>query len=271
MEIRLGPAGIPIGCKCSSTAEGVEYVRRIGLSAMEVEFVRGVNMGAEMAKKVGIAAEKNDVELSVHAPYYINLCNPEKRKDSEKRILDSCQRAHEMGAQVVVFHPGYYSKLGKREAFEMVMESCFEMGEWIKKKNFSNVFLGLETTGKKSQFGDLDEIMEICKNNENCRPVIDFAHLYARNAGKVDYEDAINTIRKIKCDCYHSHFSGIEFTTAGERRHLPMSGAKPDFSEIAKILVEKKVSITIISESPLLEEDSLLMKNMLENLGVAFK
>lgn len=269
MKIFLGPAGVPTRCK-GGTVNGIKCVHDIGLNAMEVEFVHGVKMGNSLAKDVGLVAQKLGVRLSVHAPYFINLCNPEKVKDSMKRILDSCERAYQMSADVVVFHPGYYGKLSEDKCFNAVLDACKEMTRELNKRGIKNVHLGLETTGKKSQFGTLEEIVEICKKVKQCVPVIDFAHIYARNSGKIDYNEIFDKLKVLKPKHIHSHFSGIEYSEKGERRHLPITRAKPDFKELAKVIFLRKISITIISESPVLEQDSLLMKKEFEKLGYNF-
>lgn len=267
MKIRIGPAGLPT--TSSNILDGIETVSKLGLSAIEVEFVRGVHMGSELAKQVGKLAEKLDIRISVHAPYYINLCNPEKVVDSEKRILLSCERANEMNASVVVFHPGFYGKLGPGEAYEMVIKSCKMMAEHIKKSK-QNVKLGLETTGKKSQFGNLEEIIKICKSVEMCVPVVDFSHIYARNGGKINYQEIFSSLVELNLEEIHCHFSGIEFTDSGERRHLPIGEGGPDFKGLAKEIMNNKISSTLICESPLLEKDALVMKKIFEKQGFVF-
>jgi len=267
--IYLGPAGVPVSCERRDTISGLRKVHELGLNAMEVEFVQGVRMSNNIAKKVGEEAEKLNIKLSVHAPYFINLCNPEKVEASIKRILDSCERASYMKAKVVVFHPGYYGNLSKEDAFDMVKENIERIVEIIEDNNWE-VFLGLETTGKHSQFGTLDEIMKIVKKEKRCVPVIDFAHIYARNLGKIDYGKIFDELSKLKIDFIHSHFSGIEFTEKGEKRHLPIDTGKPDFKELAKEILKRKINIAIISESPILEQDSLKMKEIFESLGYSF-
>lgn len=267
MKIHLGPAGIPISSKGSSTPEGIKRVAELDLDAMEVEFVRGVHMKNELAKQAGKVAEDFGILLSVHAPYYINLCNPEKSEASKKRILDSCERAHYMGAWIVVFHPGYYGGLPKGEAFKRVLTSCEEMNEKVKKEGW-NVKLGLETTGKVSQFGTLEEEIEMHRKIKNCVPVVDWAHMLARNVGRVDYREVIRKMEGLRLPSYHTHFSNIEYTVKGERNHLTIDHKKPDFGEIAKLLLKSRIKeITLISESPILEKDSLKMKDILENTG----
>ncbi len=277
--LRLGPAGIPLTCKNCDTFKGVEKVAELGLNAMEIEFVRGVTLSREKAKKVGEIAKKLDIALSVHAPYYINLASsePEKIKASIKRILDSLDRAHVMGANVVVVHAGYYGK-NKTKAGEMIFHACRKISQEIRKRKW-NAFLGLETMGRQSQWGTLDEIISLCLEVPNCVPVIDFAHIYARNGGEIDYKAIFKSLEKLELKFLHTHFSGIKFkkTLAGgdEREHLPLKKARgPSFEELAKFLVKnklaKKMEITIISESPLLEKDALLMKEILEKHGYKF-
>ncbi|OYT43345.1 MAG: endonuclease IV, partial [Candidatus Aenigmarchaeota archaeon ex4484_56] len=200
------------------------------------------------------------------ASYFINLCNPEKIEASKERILSSCVIGNYINAKYIVFHPGYYGNLSAEEAYEFVRKGCIELSKLIK-KNKLNVFLGLETTGKKSQFGTLDEILKICKEIKICRPVVDFAHIYARNGGKINYSEIFDKLEKFSY--LHTHFSGIEFTDKGERRHIPISSKHPDFDELAKELVNrgfttKKRDIVIISESPVLEQDSLKMMKILK-------
>lgn len=272
-KIFLGPAGIGIDCKGRSTPEGIRCAHDVGLNAFEVEFVRGVKMSAELAKQCGAVARELDMKLSVHAPYYINLASAEKEKitASMKRILDSVERGHWMGAEVVVFHPGYYGKRAKDEVFEMTKSACEEIIEKMKARGWTDVKLGLETTGKHSAFGTLDELVKLCKKigTKYAVPVIDFAHMYARGGGKIDYAQVLDTIKPLKLKHLHSHFSNINYSDAGELNHLVLNGA-PAFKPLAKEILKRKLDITIISESPILERDSLKMKGVFEKLGHRF-
>jgi len=270
MKILVGTAGIPGSSGEKSTPVGIKRVGELGLHSMEVEFVRGVRMTPELAKEVGRISTETGIKLSVHAPYYINLCNPEKFKDSQKRIIDSCQRGHLMGAEVIVFHPGYYGKLGEDEATDMVENACKDMTEVIEDNDWK-VKLGLETTGKVSQFGTVDEILGICKGNKHCVPVIDWAHLFAKYQGNVDFKSILSNVISAGYNKLHTHFSNIEFTEKGERRHLTLDHKQPDFVEVAKIILKSDLKeINIISESPHTEGDALVMKKTLENLGHKF-
>ncbi len=270
MRILIGTAGIPHCAEERSTAGGVRKVAELGLDSMEVEFVRGVSMTAEKAREVGDIAEELGIRLSVHAPYYVNLCNPEKLRDSEKRIIDSCHRGHAMGAGVVVFHPGFYGKLPKEEAYGMVEVACREMGEAIDDNGWE-VKLGLETTGKVSQFGTIEEIVSICRTNRHCVPVIDWCHIFAKYQGKVDFGELLAKVTDAGYKRIHTHFSGVEFTDKGEKRHITIDHRQPDFEEVAKVILKSDLEeINIISESPEMENDALLMKRELEGLGFRF-
>ena len=262
----LGPGGIPTITQ-GDTIHAIKDLKEICLNAMEVEFVRGVYLKEKQAEEIEKLAKKFGIKLSIHASYFINLCNPQKVKPSQQRILDSCKIGHYLGASYVVFHPGYYGKLDHEKAFSLVKRSCEELRSKIDKFKWK-IALGLETTGKKSQFGTLDENLKISEEVEGCVPIIDFAHIFARNEGKIDYSLILEKVKNFKE--LHTHFSGIDYSDKGERKHLEISTKKPDFEGLAKELIRrgfnKRRDITIISESPILEQDSLKMKKILERL-----
>jgi deoxyribonuclease-4 len=273
--IYIGPAGVPLTAKDKSTIGGLRRVAELGLNAMEIEFVRGVAMGREMAKKVGEEARDLGIRLSVHCPYFINLCSTEEPKleASKRRILDSADRAHFMGADIVVFHPGFYGKLPPREAMKKASEACRDLRERMEKAGMGEVRLGLETTGKQNTFGTLEEILEVCREVKGCEPVVDWAHLYARSAGEVKWSSIFPSLRGLRH--LHTHFTGVEFKKVGpgkgnERRHLEITSKSPPFEPLGEEILRSKMDITIISESPVLERDALLMKEFFEEKGLSF-
>jgi len=273
--IRIGTAGIPVSSEERTTFGGLKRIKELKLNALEIEFVRNVYLKNEVAKKVGEEAKKLDIELSVHAPYFVNLCaEGEKLEASKKRILDSVERAFYMSARIVVFHPGYYGKLSKEEAYKRVKEACKDLSEKIESKGW-NVFLGLETTGKISQFGTLEENLKISKEVKGCLPVVDWAHIFARNGGRIDFDKILNEIEKSKLKFLHTHFSGIEFKKinkeGNEKKHLNLTdNAPPNYEPLVKKLVKSKLDITFISESPNLEGDAIFLKKMFEKQGYKF-
>jgi len=276
--IYLGPAGVPISSENHSTLGGLRRVAELSLNSIEVEFVRGVTMSNDTADEVGKLAKELGILLSVHCPYFINLCSTDRQKleASKKRILDSVERAYHMGAHIAVFHPGYYVSLTSEAAFEAVERACLDMLDRMKSTGIKGVTLGHETTGKISAFGTLDELVRLCKQIRGCEPVVDFAHLFARAAGKIDYAEVFDKLKLLRLKHLHSHFTSMEWTPAktpgygNERRHIPIKFDKPPFEPLAKEILKRKLSITLISESPVLELDSLEMKRVFEKLGYRF-
>lgn len=260
MRILLGPAGSP----ARTTLEGIKVVRDLGLDAMEISFTHGIHMGIGLAKTVGKQAKEHDISLSIHAPYYINLASEDKTKidGSRKRILDTCERGHHMGARKIIFHTAYYGSRTKEETMEIVKNEISKIIETINEKNW-DVQLLPETAGKISQFGDLDELLKL-SNETGCGICIDPAHLYARNQGRIDFREIIAKLKKIGNE-HHFHFSGINYGPRGERNHVVMG--KPSFEDFAKELLKNKMSATIISESPITWQDSIKMKGILSELG----
>jgi deoxyribonuclease-4 len=202
--IYLGPAGVPTVSKERTTLAGIKCTAELGLNAFECEFVRRVGMSNEMADEVGKLAEKLGIRLSVHCPYFVNLCSMEreKLKASQKRIIDSAERAHHMRADIALFHPGFYGKLDSKEAVKAIERSCAEILDELRSKGINDVHLGLETMGKQSTFGTLEEILEVCKKVKGCVPVIDWAHLNCRYAGlfktREDYAKVLDRIKPLE-------------------------------------------------------------------------
>lgn len=265
VEIKLGPAGSPTG----STLDGIGKVRELGLHTTEVQFSHGIAMKNELARRVGEEARKQGISLSIHAPYYVNLASaePEKREASVKRILDSCERGHYLGATHVVFHAAYYGKLTPESVQEIVRQATLHMQETLDERGWK-VRLAPETTGKVSQWGNLEEILQLARET-GCSFCVDFAHLYARDRGNIDYGAILDRIAKDGHRHIHAHFSNINFGLKGELNHLVLDG-KPPFEPLARALLERDMDATIISESPITWKDSLKMKAIFEKLGHRF-
>jgi deoxyribonuclease-4 len=256
--IRLGPAGTG-----GNSFEGIKAIAISGMDAVEIEFTYGVRMSNELAKKCGDEAKKFGLYLSIHAPYYINLCSADKTKieASKKRILESCERGHWLDAKYVVFHPGFYGKYSKEESYQLVKKAIIEMQDVLKKKAWK-VELAPETTGKPSAFGDLDELLRL-KKEAHCHFCIDFAHMLART-GKRDYKEIFEKLKNAGIQHIQAHFSGIEYTAKGERRHVLTS--EHDIRELLMWIKKSHIDSTIINESPDTFGDALKMKRILESL-----
>jgi len=277
-NLRFGPAGKPIDLK-GDMLDAPSFLRNIGLNAMEYEAVRGVNISKEKAERLGAFARENDVVLSLHAPYYINLSAVENEKveSSVKRLVDSLKATQWMGGYVVVFHPGYYLEWGIKEAVSRVIHGINMVWDRFGEvSNVKDVWLGPETTGKTKQVGSVEDVIEICSNVERCRPVVDWAHLHARSLGRFpqDVGDVVKVIEafekrlgKEAINPLHTHFSKIEYTRGGEKEHHTLDeNYGPDFRLVCEAYREVGVSAVIISESPILERDALKMKGICEEI-----
>lgn len=265
--IFLGPAGIPIASE-GNTLNGIKKVHELGLNAMEIEFVRSVYMNEKTAKEVSQVAKENEVRLSVHAPYYINLCSKDAKviNESKERILKSLEIGEIAGADAVAVHAAYYSGLTPEQAYEKLKENVLDILDKAKSHGLKHIKFGLETMGKSSQFGSLDEIIKLCKDvGKEAIPYIDWGHLFVRGKGTIDYGEVFDKIKSLKLEHVNSHFENVNKNKKGEfvDIHVPING-HPPFEPLAKEIIRRKIDITIISESPILEVDSLKMKKILE-------
>jgi deoxyribonuclease-4 len=269
MKIKLGPAGMPITCQKKGIDANIKLIAELGLTALEIQFVRGIYISEKEARHIGALAQDWNIELSIHAPFFINLSSLDSRKiaNSKRLIIATASRAEIMGCKIIVFHPGFYCNLEKKIALNLVLNACKDISQILKNLGIY-VKLGLETTGKHSQVGTLEEILEITKQVKNCIPVIDFAHIYARNYGSINYRKIFDMIAPLNLKTIHSHFTSVEFTNKGERRHLPIKYNQPPFKDLILELIRRNQNITIISESPLLEIDSKNMLTIIRDLGL---
>ncbi len=274
--IRFGPAGKPIGMKSGDYVKAIEYVAGEGLDAIEYEAVRGVRVTMKKALSIREAAEKYGVTVSMHAPYFLNFASPKNDtiEKSQQRLREAVKAASWMNAYAVVFHPGYYRDNPSRgHALKRTIESLKPVAEWMAQEGIRGVWLAPETTGKRTQVGDVDETIEICRELGVARPAVDWAHLYARYQGQfiTRVDDVLEVVEKIERELgtyavkpLHTHFSKIEYGEGGEREHHTLSEQEygPDFEIVCQAYREAGIEAVIISESPVLDQDALIMKNV---------
>lgn len=273
-RIFLGPAGNCGTAPSHTTQDSIKYVVKLGLTAQELEFVRSIYLNDRTAKEVGDMAKQLKVRLSIHAPYFINLSSEKKSivENSKRLILMTAEIGEIVGADAIAIHSGYYGKLTKEKTYEMIRDGFKEILEKMRDKGIRNVKLGTETMAKESQFGTLDETIEMCKELKHVVPYIDWAHLFVRNGGKVDYSEVFDKLKALKLDHVNSHFEGVKYNISTKKFvdvHVPI-GMHPPFEPLAKEIIKRNVDITIISESPVLEMDSLKEKKILEKMGHKF-
>ncbi len=274
-KLRFGTAGIPLSTKPYNTLNGIARVRELGLDSMELEFVRNINVSKQLAPEVKKLAKEKDVLLSCHASYFINLSSKEakKREASKKRVLDAALRAYECGAFSVCFHAGFYQGRKANEVYNTVKDALKDIEERLKQKGIK-IWIRPETTGKATQFGTLDEIIALSKELDMVMPCVDFSHMHARSAGKMNsYAEFRSVLEKLEKELgkkalkeMHIHVSGIEYNEKGERYHLNLKDSDFKYKELLRALKEFNCKGVVISESPNIEEDALLMKKAFARL-----
>lgn len=277
MSAKFGPAGNAESFPYKSSADAPKWLREIGLDCYEYQCGKGVNVGEATARKIGLAAVEHGISLSLHAPYFINLANPdpESLQKTIGYITSACLAADQMGAKRVVIHSGALMKRTRREALDIALYSIKEVLKACDDAGFSHMTLCPETMGKINQLGDLDEVLELCTVDERLIPCVDFGHLYARSLGADEGAEACcrmldrmaEVLGEERASRFHSHFSHIEFTpNGGESRHLTFAddgGYGPDWTPLAAEVARRGWSPTFICESAGTQaEDALTMKRI---------
>lgn len=281
--IRFGPSGnsqsfYDQGHK--SSIQMPKWLAQMGLNAYEYQCSRGVNIGESTAKAIGKEGEKHNILISIHAPYYINMSSIEEKKriNSKRYILETMKAADWMGAQRVVVHTGSCSNMDREYALKIAIQLLKETIKEADEMGFAHITICPEVLGKINQLGTLEEIVEMCKIDERLIPTIDFGHLHARGMGSLnspqDFEDIIlyieNELGIETTKRLHIHFSRIEFTAGGEKKHWSLKDTQygPEFEHLAEILVKKDLSPVIICESrENMAEDALEMKYMYKQIA----
>lgn len=274
-KLHFGTAGIPLSTLRKTSAEGIKRVRELGLEAMELEFVRGVKMSRASASEIRTIAGEMGVVLTVHAPYYINLNSRDQAKlrASIDRILDSARIGSEAGAFSVVFHPAYYGSDTPQETYSRVRDALKYIVKTLRDEGIE-IWIRPETMGGLAEFGDLEEVISLSEELEMVLPAIDFAHLHARSLGKYNtYEEVAGVLGEIEqrlgreaLESMHIHISGIEYGKKGEIKHLNLEESDLNYVEILRALKDFRVKGVVISESPNIEEDAILMKKKYESI-----
>ncbi|MBP3437435.1 MAG: TIM barrel protein [Clostridia bacterium] len=247
------------------------WVQSKGLDAYEYEAGRGIATSDEVLLEIGKQARECGVHMSFHAPYFISLSGvvPETRLKSISYIAESVRAARLLGAQTIVVHTGSAAKITREEAMALAADTLYRTLEEL---DLDGVFIGLETMGKINQLGTLEEVISLCKLDSRLRPVVDFGHINARELGNYfkaedNYRNAFDRIATELGDDIaknlHCHFSKIEWTNAGEKKHLTFEDTVfgPDFEPLLSVLEKDGLTPTIICESAGTQaEDALTMK-----------
>ena len=280
MSARFGPAGNPADFPYKASVDAPGWLRSLGLDCYEYQCGKGVHVGEDTARKIGAAAREHGITLSLHAPYFINLANPDPAalQKTIGYITDACLTASRMGAGRVIVHSGALMGRTRRQALDIALRSLREVLRACDDAGFGDLTLCPETMGKINQLGDLDEVLELCGIDERLVPCVDFGHLYARSLGADDGAEAMERmlgrmeaeLGPARAARFHSHFSHIEFTPkGGEKCHRTFAddgGYGPDWAPLAAAVARRGWSPTFICESAGTQAaDALEMKRIYQD------
>lgn len=264
-----------------ASADAPAWLHVIGLDAYEYQCGKGVRVGEATARQIGENAAQAGITLSLHAPYFISLANPDPEtvQKSIGYVTASCRAAQWMGAGRVIVHSGALMKRTRREALDIAKANLKAILDACDQQGYGDITLCPETMGKINQLGDLTEVLELCGVDERLVPCVDFGHLYARSLGELNGADACKAMLDEMADAlgeerasrFHSHFSKIAFTPkGGEQKHLRFSdeGWGPEFRPLAEEIARRGWSPTFICESSGTQsEDALTMKAIYQEVS----
>ena len=271
----FGTSGTPRSTKEPSTAGGIERVAQLGLGCMEMEFVRRASMGEATARIVAETAVRTGIKLSAHAPYYINLNarEPEKVRASQERLLQTARIASWCGAQSVVVHAAFYLGDPPEQVYRTVKERLEEVLEQLRQEDI-HVCIRPELMGRDTQFGNLEELLDLSLELDMVAPCIDFAHYHARDGKQNSYDEFVSILSRVKerlgrsaLNDIHIHVSGIAYGKKGEIKHLDMEESDFQYVEFVRALKDYDVKGIIVCESPNLEGDALLLQRTYQSLA----
>lgn len=280
MSAKFGPAGNAESFPYKSSVDAPRWLHELGLDCYEYQCGKGVRVKENTAVALGRQAQEHGISLSLHAPYFINLANPdpESQEKTIGYITSSCLVADQMGATRVVIHSGALMKRTREEAMNIALPFLKEIVAVCQDQGFGHITLCPETMGKINQLGDLDEVLRLCQVHESLIPCVDFGHLYARSLGKDEGAEAVermlsrmeSELGTDRASRFHSHFSHIEFTpNGGEKCHRTFDddgGYGPAWEPLAQAVAARGWSPTFICESAGTQaEDALTMKRIYQS------
>lgn len=268
---RFGTVGSPLSTpsKPGGTVGGIHRIAELHLDTLELAWVRSVRISPSACETIRLTAQQADIALSVHAPYFINLnADSTEWPKSRKRIMDAAKFGHLSGATDIVIHPGSYFGRPPEDVLQVAIPRLKDCTTELRGEGIP-VTLRPETMGKIALFGSFEDVLRLAQEVEGVLPCIDFAHLHARTGtgGINRYDEWMEILRRLQASLgdpgihkLHIHLSGIEYSAKGERRHLPFREADLEYKQLLKALSDSGGSGRILCESPILEEDALLLK-----------
>lgn len=266
-------AGMPIRTGKGSYPQAFDVLKEMNLDGMELEFVHGVRMSDD--NRIFVKEMAKNFVITAHGPFYINLNSKEEEKieASVQRIIDTAAVAAQAGAFSITYHAAFYMGGDKETVFEQVKTQTKRIIDILENEKIK-VWVRPETTGKATQWGDIDEIINLSKEFEQVLPCVDFSHLHARSAGEYNTYDEFskvlekmgNNIGQYALENFHGHLAGIEYTAKGEKQHLNLENSDMNYKDLIKVMKEFGVKGALVCESPNIEDDCKLLKDYYESL-----
>jgi deoxyribonuclease-4 len=273
-DIRIGPAGNDKKFYADGNASSVDapkWLRGLGLNAYEISFGLGIRMTDKTARIIGEKAKEFDVQISVHAPYYINLANTDILDKSYNYIKKSLDILQCLGGQRLVVHVGSQMKMNRSTALANCRKNLAEVIKRLDADGIHDFLLCIETMGKYGQIGNVEEICDLCSADERVVPTLDFGHINCLMQGQMDILKVFETVEKKigteKLNKVHIHLSFIEFGPGGEIRHMTLADRKWgfDINQIAGEIKRRQIAPTVICESAgVMARDAVEIKKMLD-------
>jgi deoxyribonuclease-4 len=272
-EFRFGTVGAPIStpAKPGGSVGAIIRLAELGLSALELGWVQAVRVTEATCAAIRVEAQKQNITLSVHAPYFINLnASDEEWPKSRKRLMDAAYYGNLAGATDIIFHPGSYFGANPADVLAVAIPRLAGCVDELRAAG-NPVILRPETMGKSAMLGSLEDTLEMSRHIQGVLPCLDFAHLHARAGdGSVNSYDEFAHILQVYAQSLgesalqslHIHLSGIEYTTKGEKNHLPIRESDLQVTGLFKALRAHHCGGRILCESPVMEEDALYMKEI---------
>lgn len=273
-ELKFLTAGMPLRTdKKRGYENALEILDEMNLDGIEVEFVQGVRM-SEKSRQVVKDASKKYV-FTAHGPFFINLNAREQEKidASITRIIDTATVANEFGGYSITYHAAFYLGNDKDVVFKRVADRTAQIIEILEKDN-NKIWIRPETTGKATQWGDIDEIIKLSKEFKQVLPCVDFSHIHARSGGAFNtYDEFCEILDKIATNLgdeainnFHAHLAGIAYTAKGEKNHLPLEESDMNYKDLLKVMKKFNVKGVVVCESPNIEDDCKLISDYYKSL-----
>lgn len=273
--LKFTTAGQPLKTDGAGYKKAFEILEEMNLDGMELEFVHGVRINEANQAVVKTVAKEKGLVLTAHGPYYINLNSKEEEKieASVRRILETARMGKELGAFSVTYHAAFYMGMPSEEVSKKVEASMIEICNTLDEEG-NDIWVRPETTGKPTQWGDLDEIVALSKKFKQVLPCVDFSHLHARTNGLYNtYDEFCAVFDKIGTELgayalenFHAHIAGIEYGPKGEKKHLPLDESDMNYKDLLKAFKAFDVKGVVVCESPLIETDAVILKEYYKSL-----